>query len=329
MKINMKNILFLLEIRAPGLTKLLVKFRALFAFADRWTAARKIRELISKHNAELAGQIADLKTWEDSFHTYLMKNPRNLPIFDSFMHADIQPVVLREIKDDSQSPIALCVVKNDLRRMEMVVNHHRKIGIRHFAILDNGSDDGTLDWLVAQPDIDVFSVAQPFQSLRKYGWINRIIARYGYNRWYLYVDSDELFVYPGIESMGINELCQMTAKRGEDRIAAIMLDMYADRELYSPTLDDQPIEDQYCYFDSDSYTLTQSRRGPVIKGGPRKRLFSEKKRRQPAADQIPAVQFQARDDLRICSLLVSIYPWPAGLLGRPALQIPFIRPETP
>ena len=81
--------------------------------------------------------------------------------------------------------------------------HYRKAGICRFAIVDNGSTDGTLEFLRSQPDTDVYSQPDPFSTTRKQGWINQIILRYGYARWYLIADADEHIVFDGIERYGL------------------------------------------------------------------------------------------------------------------------------
>ncbi len=287
MQKKIKQFLLLLEKRTPGLVRLLVRFRALFAPLDRMKALRGQQKLIQAQHGSLAREIEPLETWEKTFQAYLLVAPRNQLIFESFMTAEIQPVSRRRAADDRSIPLALCVVKNDLARLEMVISHHRQLGIRQFAVLDNGSDDGTLEWLKQQPDIDVYSVKAPFLSLRKYGWINRLLAMYGFDRWYLYVDSDECLVYPGHETKTIDQLTQAISNRGLDRLGAVMLDMYSDQELYSTTDDQRPIAEQYCYFDADSFELSTSKRGPRINGGPRKRVFSAQSDDSPLLIKFP------------------------------------------
>jgi hypothetical protein len=75
--------------------------------------------------------------------------------------------------------------------------------------------------------------------------------------------------------------------RGLDRVASVMLDMYSDRELYSSTDDNRPIDQQYCYFDADSYELSTAKRGMRINGGPRKRVFSAQSEDSPLLVKFP------------------------------------------
>lgn len=283
-----KNALFLLETRAPDLNRLLVKIRAQFKFIDRYRTRRAIDKLVKAQHDHLELEIKEFDRWVAAFRQYLAVEPRNLPIFQSFMTCQLELVEAGHMTHtDPHTPIALCVAKNDLRRLQMVVEHHRQLGIQHFVVLDNDSTDGSREWLVQQPDIDTFLVRQKFQSLVKYGWINRLIAHYGLNRWYLYLDSDELLVYPGCEQVDLLQLPRILEHKQHDRLAALMLDMYSAKTLYSLTDPVQPLQEQYNFFDSQSYDLTVGKRGPIIKGGPRKRVFSEKSEDSPLLIKYP------------------------------------------
>lgn len=283
-----RKALFQLETKYPRLNKALVRLRAQFIFLDRWSTHRAIDTLVKDHHDHLELEIKEFDRWMTAFRQYLQVEPRNLPIFQSFMTCHLEPVQARQHdQTDIHRPIAICVAKNDLLRLRMVVEHHRQLGIQHFVILDNDSTDGSREWLVQQPDIDTYLVRQKFQSLIKYGWINRLIARYGLNRWYLYIDSDELLVYPGCEQMDLGQLPHILEHKQQDRLAALMLDMYSAKTLYSPTDPVQPLQEQYNFFDSQSYDLTQGKRGPIIKGGPRKRVFSEKSEDSPLLIKYP------------------------------------------
>lgn len=74
--------------------------------------------------------------------------------------------------------------------------HYRKLGIKKFIMIDNASSDGTMKFLMKQRDAEVYRVNEKFQSSVKEGWINQIFALYGFHRWYLIVDADELITWP-------------------------------------------------------------------------------------------------------------------------------------
>jgi hypothetical protein len=171
----------------------------------------------------------------------------------------------------SNEPILICCIKNDLNRIRTITDYHRKLGIRKMVFLDNMSDDGTLEWLEKQ-DIDLYSVDERYHAGRKSAWIRKVMDIYGYDRWYLVVDSDELFSYPGSEEHGITELIGYAERKGLDRIGSFLLDMYPEHNLYAQGESADCVEENR-FFDSDSYYMSKDGRGYMLRGGPRKRVF--------------------------------------------------------
>lgn len=168
--------------------------------------------------------------------------------------------------------IMICCVRNDANRIKKVLEHHRKIGIKYMVFVDNMSDDGTWEWLLEQ-DADIFQVDEKYHAGRKAAWVRKIQDIYGYNRWYLIVDSDELFTFVGEESHDIHELTTYAERNGYQRIKSMLLDMYTDHEAYRNHLPVSDFADEYVYFDSDTYYEARDCRGEMIRGGPRPRVF--------------------------------------------------------
>jgi hypothetical protein len=281
-----------METHAPGLIHVLVLCRAQLAPLDRWRARQQLTKLVDDYRENRRSDIPDLDEWTAAFSKYLQVYPRNILLVQAFMTEIVKQVSVARLPDD-QSILGVCVVKNDLQRLTMVIDHHRRLGIRRFAVVDNGSTDGTLEWLKSQPDIDTYLITTPFQSLRKYGWINRILALYGSNRWHLYFDSDEALVDPESETRSLTEFATQLDQLGHDRAAALLLDLYDEGEIYSLSeMDNRSITERYCWFDTDSYSKTGNKRGLVIKGGPRKRLFSPESEDSPLLIKYPLFKFQ-------------------------------------
>lgn len=287
MKNLLRSILFFMENHLPALVKILVMVRSWLKPYDRWRTLHLSMALERRLAGSLDLPAETLQDWQAAFRRYHRDYPRNYPIYASFWESKPALVAERKSLDQLDQVLGICVVKNDLERMKLAIEHYRMLGVGQFVILDNGSTDGTQEWLKSQPDMDVYLVTIPFSSQRKYGWINQILARYGRNRWYLYFDSDELFVYPGLEKMPISHLVAQVEQQHMDRLGAIMLDMYSDQPIYAKSIQNQSITDTYCYFDSDSYEISQSKRGMVIKGGPRKRVFTAELEDSPLLIKYP------------------------------------------
>ena len=201
-------------------------------------------------------------------------NFRIRQVINTFAKSKIE--VIRKTEPPSNSaPIVVLCIKNDLKRIQMLVNHYRELGVEKFAFMDNGSDDGTFEWLVDQPDIDLYRCYEHYQTAVKEGWINRIISHYGFCRWYIPTDSDELMVYQGMERYSLPDLTKRLTQLGYKRVKGLTLDAYADDFLFGKSED---IRKDYKWIDTDSYKEIDAVAGNQnIKrfiGGPRYRLMN-------------------------------------------------------
>lgn len=195
-------------------------------------------------------------------------------LVEAFCRADIEVIRKNEVDLEKNNPIVVLCVKNDLRRLRLLVDHYRGLGVRRFAFLDNGSSDGTFEWCMEQGDIDLYRCLEPYQTLVKEGWINRIVSYYGFNRWYILTDSDELMVYKGMETHPITDLVRYAEEHHLWRIRGLTLDTYTDRKVLSGSDD---IRRDYRWIDTDSYRWADLKAGGLVirsmVGGPRWRLM--------------------------------------------------------
>ena len=239
----------------------------------------------------------DFKLWKDAFmrlhreHYHSNYGLKQRQLLTAFPTAQIE-VVRRRQPGDRHCPIVVLCVKNDRSRIEMLVKHYRKLGIERFAIIDNASDDGTFEWLLEQDDIDVYRTADPYSSFVKEAWINRVVSMYGFCRWYLLTDSDELVKYVGMETHPITDVVSFAEHNGYDRLEALTLDMYSAKGLYAPIDENSTIEDEYCWMDTDSYEEGPKQVGAEtvqrLTGGPRKRKMNA----SPTLMKYPLVFFK-------------------------------------
>lgn len=174
-------------------------------------------------------------------------------------------------------PIVFVVERNELERMKVLFEHYRKLGVEEFVILDNNSDDGTLEFLMQQEGTKVYQILEPYQTQKKEGWIEKLLAMEGMNRWCVVVDSDELLDYIGSEEHPLEELIHKSESLGYKRIWGYMVDMYSKENLFSENLfsktsDECLFTDYFKYFDKTSYLKVHNN----IYGGPRLRVFNGK-----------------------------------------------------
>ena len=89
--------------------------------------------------------------------------------------------------------------------------------------------------LLAEPDVHLFhttgSYARAWSGMR---WINGLMDLHGAGHWCLYVDPDELLVFPGVEESGLARLLDYMESRGHEAFRAFMLDMHGPTSGYRP-----------------------------------------------------------------------------------------------
>lgn len=198
--------------------------------------------------------------------------------------------------------IVICVVRNEIERMEVFLNHYRKIGIEKFVIIDNNSTDGTIQFLRRQKDVDLYQTKDQFQSYVKIGWINRMISSYGTSHWYLVVDADELLVWQGMEEDGIKNVIKYLNRKRITRARALMVDMYPKEVKWNSSESFKEIFPKCNYFDGDSYYHEEAEELYLICGGPRNRMLGM----EPWLTKYPLFRLRERE---ILSSAHTVFPY--------------------
>jgi glycosyltransferase involved in cell wall biosynthesis len=175
---------------------------------------------------------------------------------------------------DPSTPILITVIRNELDRLPDFFLHYRKLGIGKFVVIDNGSTDGSEEYVRRQPDVDFFPVHRPFVWPRKQGWISRAIHEYGPGRWYIYVDADEHLVFDQMFDGGIAQLVRFAENRGINRVRGMLIDMYARGPLLNYNVSvGQSLLSAFPLYDTDTYNEYRYEQIISRKGGPRPRCF--------------------------------------------------------
>lgn len=200
----------------------------------------------------------------------------------------------REGQAGPQDVTVVTLVKDGAYYLDAFFDHYRKMGIRHFVFFDNGSSDGTLDRIAAEPGTIIVQSTLPpgayENDFRRYA-----AERFCRNRWCLFSDVDELFDFDGRDRIGILGLITYLERNGFTALIAQMLDMFPDM----PLRDAQDLSYgealvAYRYYDLDRitpvpyddstvltfhYYLAQNTlandRITFLMGGVRKRVFDE------------------------------------------------------
>ncbi|MEM9636808.1 MAG: glycosyltransferase family 2 protein [Pseudomonadota bacterium] len=190
-------------------------------------------------------------------------------------------------------------MRNEALRLPYFLEHYRALGVRHFLIVDNGSDDGTAELLSEAPDVSVWTTRASYKAAR-FGmdWLTWLLIRYGHGHWTVTVDADELLIYPDHDSRDLPELTAWLDRQGQRMMGAMMLDLYPkgspDALHYRPGQD--PCE-VLSWFDAYGYWVQrQPKMGNLwLQGGPRARcFFAADPARAPTLNKIPLVKWNRR-----------------------------------
>jgi hypothetical protein len=146
--------------------------------------------------------------------------------------------------------------------------------------VDNGSTDGSKEFLLEQADCHVFATCDShLESGYGVEWQNALLNEYGMNHWCLVVDADEWFVYPEYETKSLSHLAAHVERTGAQGVFSFLLDMYGPGTIAeSISAPERSLLDTCRYFDRQ-YRWERCPRIPPhfpelgVFGGPRLRLF--------------------------------------------------------
>ena len=201
------------------------------------------------------------------------------------------------IRDDDL--LLFCTQRNEQVRLPYFLDYYRRMGVGHFFFVDNDSDDGSLAYLMDQPDVSVWHTRASYKRAR-FGvdWLNALQLKYAHGHWALTVDPDEFLVYPFCDTRPLRALTDWLDASSIKSFSAMILDMYPkgrlDEQTYRPGQDPMEIA---CWFDSGNYTISRNHlfTNLWIQGGPRARVFfADQPEKAPALNKVPLVKWDKR-----------------------------------
>lgn len=164
--------------------------------------------------------------------------------------------------NDAKLAVVACM-RNEMFMLPHFLAHYRKLGVECFIIADNCSDDGTLEYLEAQPDTIVFSVDTDYGN-SNYGvaWQQALLSTFRVNRWSLLADADEMLVYRGGADRPILRMAEDLDAEGADAARIFMLDMYPAGPLSDATFKSGDIFAEAGQVDRDPFLSRTLGTGP-------------------------------------------------------------------
>lgn len=201
--------------------------------------------------------------------------------------------------------LSFSTVRNERTRLPYFLEYYRAMGVAHFLFVDNGSDDGTREYLAEQPDVSVWTTTASYAKA-KFGvdWLNWLMRQYGHKHWCLTVDVDEFLVYPFCDTRPLRALTDWLDAGSIRSFGSMLLDMYPKGPLGAqPYREGQNPFEIATWFDSGNYLFERnSTYGNLwIQGGVRARaFFGDAPRRAPALNKVPLVKWR-RDYVYVSS----------------------------
>ncbi|MFS4581568.1 glycosyltransferase family 2 protein [Phaeobacter sp. C3_T13_0] len=202
-----------------------------------------------------------------------------------------------DLQDDAL--IAITVLRNEATRLPFFLNFYRDLGVDHFLMVDNGSDDGGSEYLSSQRDVSIWRTEASYRGSR-FGldWATWLQIRFGHQRWCLSVDADELLVFGGDTKHGLRGLTNWLDRQDLAGFGALMIDLFPggalDTVAYLPGDDPRRA---LPWFDCGPYRKTrQAPRGNLwVQGGTRERVFFENEpQRAPTLNKLPLIKWNRR-----------------------------------
>ena len=187
-------------------------------------------------------------------------------------------------------------MRNERVRLPYFLQYYRNLGVNHFLIVDNDSQDGSREYLQQQPDVSLWTTKRSYKRAR-FGvdWLNWLQMRYAHRHWSLVVDPDEFFVYPFCDTRPLRALTDWLDASSIKSFSAMLLDMYPKGPFdLIPYREGQDPFEIAPYFDIGNYVMRRNKRfGNLwIQGGPRARMFfQDVPERAPALNKIPLVKW--------------------------------------
>ncbi len=200
---------------------------------------------------------------------------------------------------EAEDILCFAVVRNEAVRLPWFLEHHRRLGVAQFLMIDNGSEDGTDAFLAAQPDVSLWRTGAGYKASR-FGvdWTTWLLARYGHGHWCLTLDADEALVYPFCDTRDLRALTAWLDDQGREMFGAMMLDMYPEGPVGAAAY--RAGDDPFAvlqWFDAANYGMrVQQPMGNLwVQGGPRARVFfADDPQRAPTLNKVPLVKWNRR-----------------------------------
>jgi hypothetical protein len=196
--------------------------------------------------------------------------------------------LLRLVRSPGRPARGVCLfstMRNERDLLPLFLDHYRKLGIARFVIVDNDSSDGSHEWLLDQPDVELYHTTASYAAANGGTlWVDGLIQEQADGAWVLYADADELLVYDRHDNYPLPVLIDRLQALGESKLLAPLVDVYPKPGTPGDLL-----------FDALPEQTHKTGGGAHITGGPRLRMAAAIGRSQfPCLTKYPLVRYGPR-----------------------------------
>jgi len=126
----------------------------------------------------------------------------------------------------------ICVFRDEHLLLEYFVEYYRSLGVTHFIMIDNLSEDEGPAYLKSLKNINL-SLYRTEDSYRDaaYGtkWVNHMLEQYCADQYCFTVDVDELFLFDSRKYQDLHDLIDDMESSGKNAVPVTLLDMYPEK----------------------------------------------------------------------------------------------------
>ena len=216
----------------------------------------------------------------------------------------LMPVARTDAEVGSDEILAVIGLRDEFPRLPHVLDHHRRLGVDRFLIVDNGSTDGSLEYLADQPDTVVWRTDASYRAANCGAvWWDLLLRRHARGNWCLIIDADEYFIFPGWETRRLRDLCAELDVQRATCYPAIFLDMYGPGPLSTSVIGpESDLLATFPFFDRKWFRMRRPMAGPRRNlvnhwGGVRARIFGDRALDSYLLDKIPLFRHRTGDVL--------------------------------
>lgn len=205
----------------------------------------------------------------------------------------LKPLANRTRKIRKHDILLVAAIDHGPAYLDHFLDHHRKLGVEHFLLIDLGRGSAVKDAVSAHGDVSLwqarFSAIRPDRIFRAK---NALLQRYAHGHLCVLVDADELLVYPKMETRNLRDLGDFLRNERRISLNAIAIDCYDRTPLGSQAygrlghpLELCPYADRDFYFERPVGDQVSE-----VRGGVTTRLLGAPQPRQQALlNRIPVV----------------------------------------